>query len=76
MPDLADAPARLTTAEAAALLGCSEGYLRALARAGTIRGERVDERRGSYYLFDPADVAAYRPTHACGRKRRGAARQA
>ena len=66
------APVRLTTAEAAALLGCSEGYLRALARAGTIRSERVDERRGSYYLFEPAAVAAYRPEHRSGRKRRSA----
>ena len=72
----ADTPARLTTAEAAAVLGCTAGHLRALARAGTIRGERVDERRGSYYLFDPADVAAYRPTYPWGRKRRGAVRQA
>lgn len=56
-PAPSNAGEEITTEQAASLTGLTEGRIRQLAAAGTIRG-----RKGSrdVWLLDPADVRAYR----------------
>jgi excisionase family DNA binding protein len=47
----------VSVSEAAARLGCSAGYVRRLARAGTIRARRIGARA---WAIDPAALEDYR----------------
>lgn len=65
------APAeRLTTAEAAAMLGCHPQHVRALVKAEKLPAERVGLPGRDYLLIPAAAVRAYQPAHPqMGRKR-------
>jgi excisionase family DNA binding protein len=55
-PPAASSTVETSTAEAAALLGCSAKHVRQLCRAGRIQGRRL----GRAWLIDTASLDAYR----------------
>lgn len=64
---------RLTTTEAARLLGCHPQHIRALVKAEKLPAERVGLPGRDYLLIPAAAVRAYRPEHPqMGRARHAA----
>lgn len=67
---------RLTTTEAARLLGCHPQHIRALVKAEKLPAERVGLPGRDYLLIPAAAVRAYRPEHPqMGRARHAAPKE-
>lgn len=57
--------------EAAKLIGCSESQVRALLRAGKIKGEKWETEIGEYWTVDKSSAKNYRDIPQTGGYPRG-----